>query len=78
MNTNQIRKNLTILGYIDEAKVDATTEEDVAKHQLQDEVSECSSTSLIRYELDDLIGASILRIYMAKLILRVPPPIAKL
>ncbi len=57
MNTNPFRKNLTILGYIDEAKVDATTEEDIAKHQLQDEVSECSSTSLIRYELDDLIGA---------------------
>ena len=55
MHTNPIRKNLTILGYIDKAKVDATTEEDIAKHQLQDEVSECSSTSLIRYELEDLI-----------------------
>ena len=57
MHTNPIRKNLTILGYIDEAKVDATTEEDIAKHQLQDELSECSSASLIQYELDDLIGA---------------------
>jgi hypothetical protein len=57
MHTNPIRKNLTILGYIDEAKVDATTDEDIAKHQLQDEMSECSSTSLIRYELDHLIGA---------------------
>ena len=57
MHINPIRKNLTILGYIDEAKVDATTEEDIAKHQLEDEVSECSSTSLIRYELDDLIDA---------------------
>ena len=57
MNTNPIRKNLTILGYINEAKVDATTEEDIAKHQLQDDMSECSSTSLIRYELEDLIDA---------------------
>ena len=57
MNTNPIRKNLTILGRIDEAKVDATTEQDIAKHQLQDEMSECSSTSLIRYELEDLIDA---------------------
>ncbi len=57
MNTNPIRKNLAILGRIDEAKVDATTEQDIAMHQLQDEVSECSSTSLIRYELDDLVGA---------------------
>jgi len=57
MNTNPIRKNLTILGRIDEAKVDATTEQDIAKHQLQDEMIECSSTSLIRYELEDLIDA---------------------
>ena len=57
MNTNPIRKNLTILGYIDEAKVDGTTEEDIAKHQLQDEVSECLSTSLIRYDLKDFIDA---------------------
>jgi hypothetical protein len=57
MNTNPIRKNLPILGYIDEAKVDATTEEDIAKHQLQDEVSEFLSTSLIRYELENLIRA---------------------
>ena len=57
MHTNPIRKNLTILGRIDEAKVDATTEQDIAKHQLQDEMSECSSTSLIRYELEDLIDA---------------------
>ncbi len=57
MNTNPIRKDLTILGYIDEAKVDATTEEDIAKHQLQDEVSEFLSASLIRYELEDLIDA---------------------
>ena len=45
MNINPIRKNLTIPGYIDEAKVDATTEEDIAKHQLQDEVNEYSSTA---------------------------------
>ena len=57
MNTNPIRKNLPILGYIDEAKVDATTEEDIAKYQLQDEVSEFLSISLIRYELEDLIRA---------------------
>ena len=57
MNINPIRKNLTIPGYIDEAKVDATTEEDIAKHQLQDEVNEYSSTALIRYELEDLIDA---------------------
>ena len=57
MHTNPIRKNLTILGRIDEAKVDATTEQDIAMHQLQDETSECSSTSLIRYELEDLIDA---------------------
>ena len=57
MNTNPIRKKLTILGCIDEAKVDATTEEDIAKHQLQDEVSKCSLTFLILYELDDLIDA---------------------
>jgi hypothetical protein len=57
MNTNPIRKNLPILRYIDEAKVDATTEEDIAKHQLQDEVSEFLSTSLIRHELEDLIRA---------------------
>ena len=56
MHINPIRKNLAILGRIDEAKVDATTEQDIAKHQLQDEMSECSSTSLIRYELDHLIG----------------------
>ena len=45
MHTNPIRKNLAILGRIDEAKVDATTEEDIAKHQLQDEVNEYSSTA---------------------------------
>ena len=77
MHINPIRKNLAILGRIDEAKVDATTEQDIAKHQLQDEMSECSSTSLIRYELDDLIRAIDTKIYMAKLILRVPSPIAK-
>jgi hypothetical protein len=57
MHTNPIRKNLTILGYIDKAKVDATTEEDIAKHQLKDEMSECLSTSLIRYNLEDLIDS---------------------
>lgn len=57
MRTNPIRRNQEIFGRINEAKVDATTEEDIAKHQIEDEMSDCLSTSIVRYDLEDLIDS---------------------